>query len=104
MSNTKSNRLAATLKTAAIPLLIVTFAATMRFPGAFAKDLEHPGGTNSHEPVASVPAGEEWSQFRGPNGSGVSSTTGLPEEFGPAKNVVWKTALPPGHSSPVLTK
>ncbi len=49
-------------------------------------------------------ASEEWSQFRGPNGSGVSATTGLPTEFGPAKNVVWKTALPPGHSSPVLTR
>ena len=46
---------------------------------------------------------EDWSQFRGPNGSGVSVTTGLPEEFGPQKNVVWKTPLPPGHSSPVLT-
>ncbi|MGI8733354.1 MAG: PQQ-binding-like beta-propeller repeat protein [Pyrinomonadaceae bacterium] len=46
---------------------------------------------------------EDWSQFRGPNGSGVSATTGLPVEFGPEKNVVWKTALPPGHSSPVLT-
>jgi outer membrane protein assembly factor BamB len=48
-------------------------------------------------------AGEEWMQFRGPNGSGVSMTTGLPTEFGPNKNVVWKTELPPGHSSPVLT-
>jgi outer membrane protein assembly factor BamB len=47
---------------------------------------------------------EDWPQFRGPNGSGVSAATGLPEEFGPEKNVVWKTALPPGHSSPVLTK
>lgn len=47
---------------------------------------------------------EDWSQFRGPNGSGVSTTTGLPTEFGPNKNVVWKTALPPGHSSPVLTR
>jgi outer membrane protein assembly factor BamB len=46
---------------------------------------------------------EDWTQFRGPNGSGVSATTGLPTEFGPAKNVVWKTELPPGHSSPVLT-
>jgi len=27
----------------------------------------------------------------------------LPVEFGPTKNVVWKTLLPPGHSSPVLT-
>ena len=47
---------------------------------------------------------EDWSQFRGPNGSGVSVSTGLPTEFGPNKNVVWKTPLPPGHSSPVLTK
>lgn len=47
---------------------------------------------------------EEWSQFRGPNGTGVAATTGLPVEFGPAKNVVWKTELPPGHSSPVLTR
>ena len=47
---------------------------------------------------------EDWSQFRGPNGTGVSSTTGLPTEFGPEKNVVWKTPLPPGHSSPVLTR
>jgi outer membrane protein assembly factor BamB len=105
MSNTRNTRLAATLKTAALALLIATFVATLKFPGAFAKDSERPGGTNSHEPVASTPAaGEEWSQFRGPNGSGVSATTGLPEEFGPAKNVVWKTTLPPGHSSPVLTK
>jgi outer membrane protein assembly factor BamB len=48
-------------------------------------------------------SGEEWSQFRGPNGTGVSATTGLPDTFGPSKNVVWKTELPPGHSSPVLT-
>jgi outer membrane protein assembly factor BamB len=54
--------------------------------------------------IAGSAATEEWSQFRGPNGSGVSPTTGLPVEFGPNKNVVWKTALPPGHSSPVLTR
>lgn len=47
---------------------------------------------------------EDWPQFRGPNGSGVSASTGLPEKFGPDKNVIWKTALPPGHSSPVLTR
>ena len=47
---------------------------------------------------------EDWPQFRGPNGSGVSASTGLPEVFGPEKNVVWKTPLPPGHSSPVLTR
>ena len=49
-------------------------------------------------------ASDDWTQFRGPNGSGVSSATGLPQEFGPNKNVVWKTELPPGHSSPVLTR
>ena len=52
----------------------------------------------------STVAAEDWSQFRGPNGTGVSITTGLPTEFGPEKNVVWKTPLPPGHSSPVLTR
>ena len=51
-----------------------------------------------------INASDEWSQFRGPNGSGVSETKGLPTEFGPGKNVVWKTELPPGHSSPVLTR
>ena len=49
-------------------------------------------------------ASDDWTQFRGPNGTGVSLTTGLPQEFGPNKNVVWKTELPPGHSSPVLTR
>src|SRR5687767_6580681 len=47
---------------------------------------------------------EDWPQFRGPNGNGISASTGLPVEFGPNKSVIWKTPLPPGHSSPVLTK
>jgi outer membrane protein assembly factor BamB len=45
-----------------------------------------------------------WTQFRGPNGAGVYETTGLPAEFGPDKNVIWKTAVPTGYSSPVLTE
>ncbi len=49
-------------------------------------------------------AGDEWMRFRGPNGTGLSTSTNLPVEFGPEKNVVWKTPLPPGHSSPVLTR
>jgi outer membrane protein assembly factor BamB len=48
-------------------------------------------------------AEEEWARFRGPNGSGVSATTNLPAEFSPEAHVLWKTPLPPGHSSPVLT-
>src|SRR5262245_9927957 len=39
-----------------------------------------------------------WSRFRGPNGSGVSSATNVPIEFGPAKNLIWRLALPRGHS------
>ena len=49
-------------------------------------------------------ANDDWTRFRGPNGAGVSAATNLPTEFGPEKNVVWKTPLPPGHSSPVLTR
>ncbi|MGH9847154.1 MAG: PQQ-binding-like beta-propeller repeat protein, partial [Blastocatellia bacterium] len=49
-------------------------------------------------------ANDEWSRFRGPNGTGLSTATNLPVEFGPEKSVVWKTALPPGHSSPVLAR
>ena len=45
----------------------------------------------------------DWARFRGPNGTGIANVTGLPTEFGPAKNVVWKTPTPAGHSSPVLT-
>ena len=45
----------------------------------------------------------DWPRFRGPNGSGVAETKALPADLGPAKNVVWKTALPPGYSSPVLS-
>jgi hypothetical protein len=30
-------------------------------------------------------AGEDWTRFRGENGSGVSASKGLPAEFGPEK-------------------
>ncbi|MBL8207973.1 MAG: PQQ-binding-like beta-propeller repeat protein [Blastocatellia bacterium] len=49
-------------------------------------------------------ANDDWAQFRGPNGTGISSAKNLPTEFGPDKSVVWKTPLPAGHSSPVLTR
>lgn len=52
---------------------------------------------------ATIGAQEQWTRFRGPNGTGVSAAINLPVEIGPEKNVVWKTPLPPGHSSPVLT-
>ena len=45
---------------------------------------------------------QDWPRFRGPNGSGVSEATALPVEFGPARNLLWRTPVPAGHSSPVL--
>lgn len=48
-------------------------------------------------------ATENWSRFRGPNGTGVSDATNLPVEFSPTSHVKWKVAVPPGHSSPVFT-
>ena len=44
----------------------------------------------------------DWSRFRGPNGSGISSATRVPPEFGPEKNLFWRLQLPQGHSSPIL--
>jgi outer membrane protein assembly factor BamB len=44
----------------------------------------------------------DWSRFRGPNGSGTSAAKDVPTEFGPAKNLLWRIVLPPGHSSPIL--
>jgi outer membrane protein assembly factor BamB len=54
--------------------------------------------------IGSVSAADApgWSRFRGPNGSGISTATNIPKEFGPAKNLVWRLALPQGHSSPIV--
>ena len=49
-------------------------------------------------------AAGEWPQFRGVNSSGVSDEKNLPLSFGPNQNMVWRTPLPPGHSSPVFSK
>jgi outer membrane protein assembly factor BamB len=45
----------------------------------------------------------DWTQFRGPNGSGISASKNLPERFDSQRNLLWKTPLPAGHSSPVFT-
>jgi len=45
----------------------------------------------------------DWPQFRGPNASGVAATDAAPPvEFGPSKRLLWKQALPAGHSSPAV--
>ena len=49
-------------------------------------------------------AGENWPQFRGPNGDGTSDATGLPTTWSETQNVKWKTTLHDrGWSSPVPT-
>ena len=50
-----------------------------------------------------VRAAETWPQFRGVNSAARSTSRAkLPERIGPQTNVIWKTELPPGHSSPVV--
>src|SRR3954469_12826761 len=45
----------------------------------------------------------EWSQFRGPNGEGVSQAKGVPITWNATQHIAWKTPLPgPGASSPVV--
>jgi len=46
---------------------------------------------------------QNWPQWRGPMGSGISNEKNLPGEWGADKNIRWKTPLPGrGHSSPVV--
>jgi outer membrane protein assembly factor BamB len=45
---------------------------------------------------------ENWPQWRGPGGQGISNEANVPTEWSSTKNVVWKTALPSGHSSPIV--
>ena len=48
-------------------------------------------------------AADQWSEYRGPQGTGHSDSTGLPREWSETKNVAWKTRLHGrGWSSPVV--
>jgi outer membrane protein assembly factor BamB len=47
---------------------------------------------------------EDWTRFRGPNGSGISKDTGFPTVFGKTRNVIWRTVVRSGKSSPVLSE
>ncbi len=52
---------------------------------------------------APIAVASDWPQFRGINCSGRAAVgPALPTDVGPETNVVWKTALPPGHSSPIV--
>src|ERR1051325_1032415 len=52
--------------------------------------------------AGNVSAGN-WPQWRGPDGSGISTEKNLPSEWGPNKNIKWKTAIEGrSHSSPIV--
>lgn len=46
-------------------------------------------------------AAAEWTRFRGPNGTGISESGGLPIEFG-AQNRAWEIKTDAGSSSPII--
>ena len=47
---------------------------------------------------------QDWPEFRGPNRSGVSAAKGLPAHFDSKTNVAWSVEVPPGRSSPIVSK
>jgi outer membrane protein assembly factor BamB len=53
--------------------------------------------------MTAAPVADEWPQWRGPGGSGVSQDAKAPLHWSPETNVAWKTEIPGrGHSSPVV--
>src|SRR5262245_25819180 len=52
---------------------------------------------------ASAKPDPNWPQWRGPDGQGVSTETGLPTEWSATRNIKWKTPIEGrGHSSPIV--
>jgi outer membrane protein assembly factor BamB len=53
----------------------------------------------------SAAAADEWPQFRGPTGQGLSTATNVPLEWSATSNIAWQTRIPgTGWSSPVLSR
>src|SRR5262249_50660673 len=50
---------------------------------------------------ASTLVASDWPRFRGPNGSGVADSV-APTDFGPGRNMDWRTEVPLGRSSPIV--
>jgi len=74
-----------TLLFSALALCLVAFAAFRPFSSDAA-----PPNTN-------------WSQWRGPDGAGISSETNVPTEWGVDKNIKWRTPIAGrGHSQPIV--
>ena len=46
---------------------------------------------------------KQWHQWRGPHATGVAPHSRPPTEWGPDKNIRWKTAIPGlGHATPII--
>lgn len=53
--------------------------------------------------AASISFAGDWTRFRGSFGTGLApAAEKLPTEIGPEQNLIWRSELPPGHSSPVI--
>lgn len=56
-------------------------------------------------PLSGQEKSNDWPQFRGPGGQGVSPAKGLPVTWSAQENIVWKTdQAGPGTSSPIIVK
>ena len=53
--------------------------------------------------TSSLPAEDNWPQFRGPGARGISDSRALPVVWGSDSNIAWRTAIPGlGWSSPIV--
>src|SRR5258705_13915310 len=53
--------------------------------------------------AGAVTRADDWPQFRGPSGQGLSSEAGLPLAWSESQHIVWKAPVPGrGWSSPVV--
>ena len=53
--------------------------------------------------AGAAPIRANWSSWRGSEGTGVSTETNVPVEWGADKNIRWKAPIPGrGHSSPIV--
>ncbi len=85
---------------------IVALAILVVFFPAYAQNSKRSTAPPAASSAISVKATNDWLQFRGPNGTGVADGADgatLPAQFGATKNLAWKTAVPFGRSSPVVT-
>jgi outer membrane protein assembly factor BamB len=54
---------------------------------------------------SSIAVADDWPQFRGPSGTGIGAGPGAPVEWGPGKNIRWRTPIDgTGSSSPIVSR